>query len=202
MFLWVASSTLRQTGPFRNAIVSIDIPGFSSPSIGLDTPLELLSACHDRMARQCATLRRLAVHVAAHGADATAQTAAASVLRYFDTAAVLHHRDEESDLFPALIESMAGSDARCLHGMIECLIQEHRQIEALWDGLRDELVAVSAGRLAQLEESRVEEFCARYAAHIQREEDELLPMAARLLDSAALSELSAAMRHRRGGGAS
>ena len=180
----------------------VNIPGFSSPAAGLDEPLELLSACHDRIARQCTTLKRLTAHVAHHGADAVAQTAAASVSRYFDTAALLHHRDEEDDLFPALIESMAGSDAVCLHAMVDGLTQEHRQLETLWHRLQEPLAALSAGQSANLDSSLVERFCAMYAAHIQREEDELLPMAGRLLDDAALSDMSRAMRARRGGGAS
>jgi len=181
--------------------MAVDIPGFSSPAAGPDAPLALLSACHDRMGRQCATLRRLAAHVATHGPDAAAQTAAASVLRYFDTAAVHHHRDEEDDLFPALIESMAGSDAYCLHALVDGLTQEHRQLEAAWRRLHGPLQAVSEGRAGELDAARVDDFCAQYAAHIQREEDELLPMAARLLDDHALADIGQGMRARRGGAA-
>ena len=90
------------------------IPGFSAPSAGFEAPLEMLSACHFRIERQCATLRRLVPHLATHGADTEARTAAANVMRYFDTSAKHHHADEEEDLFPALIESMAGSDPVCL----------------------------------------------------------------------------------------
>jgi len=179
--------------------MAVGIPGFSSPAAGPEAPLELLSACHERMGRQCATLRRLAVHLTAHGADAAARTAAASVLRYFDTAAVHHHRDEEEDLFPALIESMAGSDAFCLHALVDGLTQEHRQLEAAWRGLHGALQAVGEGQPADLDAGRVEAFYDLYAAHIQREEDELLPMAARLLDDHALADISRGMRARRGG---
>lgn len=175
------------------------ILGFSSPAAGTDTPLDLLSACHDRIGRQCATLRRLAAHVAGQGSDPVAQTAAASVLRYFDTAAVLHHQDEEADLFPALLQSMAGSDAVCLHAMTEGLAAEHRQLERTWRLLREALSAIAEGRDAVLDEARVADFAALYAAHIQREEDELLPMAARLLDDQAIADIGAAMRTRRGG---
>jgi len=181
--------------------MAVDIPGFSSPAAGPDAPLELLSACHDRMGRQCATLKRLAAHVAEHGADTAAQTAAASVLRYFDTAAVHHHSDEEEDLFPALIESMAGSDAVCLHALVDGLTQEHRQLEAAWRRLHGPLEALGAGQPADLDPARVQAFCDQYAAHIQREEDELLPMAARLLDDRVLADIGHAMRDRRGGGA-
>jgi len=179
--------------------MAVGIPGFSSPAVGPEAPLALLSACHERVGRQCATLRRLTAHVAEHGADAAAQAAAGSVLRYFDTAAVHHHSDEEEDLFPALIESMAGSDAYCLHALVDGLTQEHRQLEAAWRGLHGPLQAVSAGQPADLDADRVDAFCNLYAAHIQREEDELLPMAARLLDDHALADMSRAMRARRGG---
>jgi hypothetical protein len=75
----------------------------------------MISACHGRVG-QCATLRRLVP--GEQGADQEARTAATNVMRYFDTAAKQHHADEEED-FPALIESMAGSDAVCLREMIE-----------------------------------------------------------------------------------
>ncbi|MCD0501800.1 hemerythrin domain-containing protein [Bordetella petrii] len=181
--------------------MAVNFPGFSSPAAGPDAPLDLLSACHERMGRQCATLKRLAAHVAAHGADAAAQTAAASVLRYFDTAAVHHHSDEEEDLFPALIESMAGSDAVCLHALVDGLTREHRQLEAAWRRLHGPLQAVEDGRSAELDAAQVDAFCALYATHIQREEEELLPMAARLLSDQALGDIGQAMRARRGGAA-
>lgn len=170
--------------------------------MGFGTPLALLSACHDRIARQCATFQRLAAYVTQHGSDSSAQTAAASLLRYFDTAAVLHHRDEEEDLFPALIESMAGSDAACIHALVNRLTQEHRRLEVGWQELRIALVAVSAGQPAELNHTLVDAFCACYATHIRCEEDELLPIAARLLDDAVLLDMSLAMQSRRGGGAS
>ena len=104
-------------GPTRKefaAAMSINLPGHTPPPVGFEAPLEMLSACHARIEQQCATLQRLVPHVASHGADTQARSAAAGVMRYFDTAAVDHHADEEVDLFPALIEAMAGSDAVCL----------------------------------------------------------------------------------------
>ncbi len=108
--------------------MSIDIAGQgrSLPVGGFEAPLEMLSACHGRIERQCATLRRLVPHLASHGADEGARTAAANVMRYFDTAAKHHHEDEEKDLFPALIESVAGSDPVCLREMTQAFMAEHR----------------------------------------------------------------------------
>ena len=86
---------------------SLSLPGFSSPAAGPEDPLAMLSACHERVERQCRTLTRLLPHLAQHGADAQAREAGQAVLRYFDEAAPNHHADEEDDL-QAL---MAGADA-------------------------------------------------------------------------------------------
>ena len=72
-------------------------------AVGFEVPLEMVVACHLRVAQQCATLQRLAPHVPAQGADADARSAALGVMRHFDTAARGHHADEEVDLFPALL---------------------------------------------------------------------------------------------------
>lgn len=181
--------------------MAVSFPGGPAPAPGADDPLALLSACHGRIARQCATLARLAAHLPEHGSDAVAQTAAASVSRYFETAAAHHHEDEEDDLFPALIESMAGSDAGCLHALVQGLLMEHRQLAALWEPLRHTLSEIAAGRPAALPPQQVQAFTDAYAAHIRREEDELLPMAARLISDDTLAGIGQAMKARRGGDA-
>ncbi len=158
----------------------------------------MLSACHGRIATQCATLRRLVPHLLAHGVDDEARAAATRVMRYFDTAARHHHADEEDDLFPALIESMAGSDAICLREMIDCLKADHRALEACWRQLRGLLASIAAGAQVSLVADDVEALAVRYEGHIEREEKELLPMAARLLSDDDLARVGRAMRERRG----
>ena len=173
-------------------------PGHSAPSAGFEVPLEMLSACHHRVERQCSTLRRLVPHLAAHGGDADARSAAAAVLRYFDTAAPDHHADEETDLFPALIESMAGSDAVCIRELVTALTADHRQLELHWRRLRPLLQAIAAGQSQPLRVADVDPLLSLYAQHIAREDAELLPLAARLLDDTALATVGRAMRERRG----
>ena len=178
--------------------MNIGLPGHTAPGGGFEVPLEMISACHHRVEKQCATLRRLVPHLAQHGADADARSAATAVMRYFDTAAKDHHADEETDLFPALIESMAGSDAVCLRELIDALVADHRALEAHWRPLRARLQAIAAGEAARLASDDVEPLIALYERHIAREEKELLPMAARLLSDAALEDVGRAMRERRG----
>jgi len=179
--------------------VNADPARWADPAPGLEVPLEMLAACHGRIESQCATLRRLVPHLAAYGADAQARTAAANVMRYFDTAAGHHHADEEQDLFPALIESMAGSDAVCLREMIQGLTADHRALEAAWLSLRRVLERIAAGESAPLAADDVEAMIGLYERHIEREESELLPMAARLLSEDELARIGRAMRARREG---
>ncbi len=176
----------------------MQVPGHSAPAVGFEVPLEMLAACHGRVLHQCATLRRLVPHLAKHGADDDARIAAAAVLRYFDTAAKDHHADEETDLFPALIASIAGSDAVCIRALVQALTADHRALECHWQRLRLVLQQIAAGTAPPLAAADVEPFIALYAQHIAHEDRELLPMAARLLGDEALDSVGRAMRERRG----
>lgn len=183
---------------YHGAMSSTPFPGFSSPGASTEAPLEMLAACHGRVHKQCDTLGRLAAHLPTHGSDAAAQQAATAVMRYFDTAARDHHADEEEDLFPALLEAMAGSDAVCLRELTDGLRAEHRVLEGRWAALREVLARVARGQPVALPPSDVQAFVAAYAAHIEKEDTELLPMATRLLSDADITRVGTAMRVRRG----
>lgn len=173
-------------------------PGFTTPGASTEAPLEMLAACHHRIERQCDTLKRLSAHLRQHGSDTQARSAAANIMRYFDTSALQHHADEEQDLFPALMESMAGSDAVCIRELTEGLSADHRRLEAMWARLKPILKQVAAGEPALLPEEQAESFASCYARHMKLEEDELLPMAARLLADGDITRIGRAMRERRG----
>ena len=177
---------------------TLSFPGFSSPAAGPELPLDMLAACHTRVEKQCRTLERLQAHLGTHGSDTAAQEAAHAVLRYFNSAAKHHHEDEEDNLFPALLEAMAGSDAVCIRELTEALEADHRVLEQRWAAMRVKLQAIRQGQAEVLSEKEVEAFTGGYRAHILREDTELLPMAQRLLGEQALREISQAMRERRG----
>lgn len=176
---------------------SMTFPGFTSPAAGPDAPLDMLSACHTRVEKQCQTLERLQIHLTKHSSDLEAQEAAATIMRYFDTAARHHHEDEEQDLFPALLEAMAGSDPVCIRQLTTQLIAEHRQLEGVWLKMRLQLQSITKGESVLLDPTCVETFTEGYRLHIHREEHELLPMAARLLTPQSLKSLGEAMLERR-----
>ena len=159
-----ASPSLPWRAPRPTPAMPIPLPGHHAPAAGFEVPLEMLAACHGRVQAQCSTLARLLPHVAAHGADRAAQEAATAVTRYFDTAAVHHHADEERDLFPALLEAMAGSDAVCIRNLTRALAAEHRLLEARWQRLRAALAPLAAGDASALTPALVQDFAALYAA--------------------------------------
>ncbi len=177
-----------------------NFPGFSSPSASTEAPLEMLAACHGRVEQQCRTLLRLPPHLQAHGANLSARQAARAVMRYFDTAAQDHHADEEQDLFPALLSVAMESaeEAQRLRDLTQALVADHQRIGGLWRELRQALAAVAEAQAIELPLGQVQEFVAAYRRHIEREEDELLPLAARLLSQADIGRIGAAMRQRRG----
>jgi hemerythrin-like domain-containing protein len=178
--------------------MSTAFPGFPAPAASTEVPLEMLASCHLRIQKMCATLARLAPHLLEHGSDEQARQAAGNIMRYFDTAAAHHHADEEVDLFPALLESMAGSDAVCIREMTDHLTSQHRTLEAAWARLRKSLELVANGRPITLPPEEVASFVETYEQHMKYEEDELLPMADRLLSPADITRIGLAMRARRG----
>lgn len=175
-----------------------DMPGQPAPAVAFEGPLEMLSAAHSQVETQCATLRRLVAGLAEVGADCEAREAAAAVMRGFDACAVHHHADEEVDLFPALIEAMAGSDAVCLRELTALLTAEHRELEQRWHALRGRLEQVALGHAVVLPGDEVHGFIDLCERHLAREEAELLPMAGRLISDAELDRIAWAMRTRRG----
>lgn len=192
------------------------IPGFRPLPDDAD-PLGQLDACHDRMQRQLKTLQRLLERQADAGrasVDDEVRAAAAAVRKYFDEAAPRHHRDEEKDLFPAVIEAMAGSDAVCIKGIVQRLSAEHGQLEQAWQALRPTLVALaepaevasedscegsdeSGGSPWLLDAGQVDRFIAVHRSHLAIEDDELMPMARRLLSDDQIAQIGRAMRSRR-----
>lgn len=170
---------------------------FAKPAPGFDAPLELLTACHERIQAQCATLQKLALHLRAHGADEQARQAARAVRRYFDVAGKYHHQDEEQDLFPVLRRIAERERAAELLSLLDQLTAEHRLMEQRWAVLRPLLLDIENGRAAPLSAAVVEQFTALYADHIRREEQELFSKASALLDEAQQRELGRTMAARR-----
>ncbi|MGF6182451.1 pyridoxamine 5'-phosphate oxidase [Massilia sp. UYP32] len=163
-----------------------------------DQPIAVLKHCHGRIRKQLATLEKLLEHLPQHGADDQARQAASAVLRYFDKAAHLHHDDEEQDLIPMLRATAQGDDAAILQALAPTILQDHKDMDALWQDLHEQLTAIAEGTGTVLSESQVRRFVASYTSHMEREESNIAPMALRLFSPEQMARLGQAMQLRRG----
>ena len=161
-------------------------------------PIAVLKHCHGRIRKQLATLEKLLEHLPRHGADEQARQAAGAVLRYFDKAAHLHHDDEEQDLIPMLRATARGEDAAILQALAPTILQDHKDMDALWQDLHEQLTAIAEGTGSVLSESQVRRFVASYTSHMEREESTMAPMAMRLFSPEQMAQLGQAMQLRRG----
>jgi hemerythrin-like domain-containing protein len=177
--------------------MNIKVPGFTSPTAGLDQPLEILEACHERVINHCEILQKLSNHLQKVGVDDQAKLASKNLLRYFESAAKNHHEDEEKNLFPMLQESMAGSDAICINQIIIRLRNEHQILEKIWQEIKRPLELIASGKEAVINQSNIRLLAKTYEQHITLEEDELFPMAKRLLNEEQLKVMSHDMTQRR-----
>lgn len=165
----------------------------STPAPGFDDPLGVLRACHRRIEKQLATLARLRGHLPQHGADAQAAGAATAIMRYFDTAAVHHHEDEEASLFPRLLAVRPD-----LADVAHRLEREHVTMAQRYAALRERLAAIEAQTSAELPDAVADGFAAAYTSHIALEEGQLFAQADGALDAATLATIGAEMASRRG----
>lgn len=157
-----------------------------------DDPIGLLTACHDNIRRFCALSLKLDTHVSQKGVDQEAALAATNILRYFDTAAPLHHTDEEEDLFPSLL---ALNDPK-LSQNLKQIEAEHAELAVLWGSVRPWLQAI-ADYATPVRPPSLITFAHDYPAHAAREETLLYP-AAQLLPADTLAQLGRNMSKRRG----
>lgn len=167
------------------------------PVPSFDEPIELLDACHERMAAQLETLHRLAAWLPEHGADDQARQAARAILRYFRTAAVHHHKDEEADVFPRLLERVGPDDRRRAQELVDSLLADHQALYQAWERLKTRLEAIESGASAELPDREAQLFALQYRNHIACEEAMLFPLLKRYFTPADLAELGARMSARR-----
>ena len=168
------------------------------PAPDFDQPIAVLKHCHEKIRKQLKTLEKLSTHLPEFGANLDAKQGAIAILRYFNEAAPKHHADEEDDLMPMLQSTATGEDAIRLHALMPEILQELRQMEALWENLAQHLRQISEGDNVELSDDAVKQFVRLYTLHMEKEEANIAPMAKKLFSAAQMAQLGQAMRSRRG----
>jgi len=162
-----------------------------------DTPLTNFSQCHVGITRQ---LQVLAGLPALLEPAAQARRIARETVAFFRGAVQEHHAEEERELFPAVLASAKrGAEREQVQVLIDRLVAEHRQIEAMWSRLEPGLQAVAKGRDSDLDAAAVQRLVETYSGHARYEEQEFLPLSQTILgrDSNHMAALgmSLHMRH-------
>ena len=178
----------------------VDIPGHRAPAVGLDSPFEMLQACHERVNQSLALMQRLQLYLREKGLDGDARQAARDVMRYFDMAAPLHHQDEELHVFPPLLQGLDAS----LHTVIHQLMDDHRVMETRWATARAALNRIAECDISDWTALTPEQtqaltgFASLYARHIADEEEVVSPAARACMAPTAVEGMSQDMMRRRG----
>lgn len=186
-----------------SAVIPVSLPGWSAPAAGFDDPFAMLAACHDRVQRSLALLRRLVEHLQSSGLDADARTAAHDVWRYFELAAPAHHLDEEHHVLPRL----RASGDPWLAALAQRIENDHREIEAIWHRLgpllcevheaTSEVATAAATTLAQRLRREADAFIELHERHIPLEDRLAFPSARERMSPAERDAMGAEMAQRR-----
>jgi hemerythrin-like domain-containing protein len=164
-------------------------------------PLGLLSDCHRRIEGFLDVLIEVAKQAGGGALNEDQRHALEVALRYFREAAPKHTRDEEESLFPRMLAS-ADQRARSAMALLDELHNDHTladashaEVETLASQWLSEgtLSAQSVGRLREL----LYKLRDTYQRHIAIEDQEVFPLAGKILSSTELATIGREMASRR-----
>jgi hemerythrin-like domain-containing protein len=173
----------------------------AKPEHGFDEPLGLLSDCHRRIEHFLAMIGTVLERSSEGRFPLTPEERQALevALKYFEVAAPRHTQDEEQSLFPRLRASHQPEALAALSRM-DALEHDHERADAMHAEVHRicrmwlDTHTPPEPELDQL----LHELRGLYAQHIQLEDSELFPLAARLLTDHQLSQIGQEMAQRRG----
>lgn len=165
-------------------------------------PLGLLSDCHRRIENFLGVLIRVCDAAKGRSFDLDERSALEKALTYFRDSAPKHTADEEESLFPRLHARTFDHPDDSLMTHLVVLEQDH-EAAARDHQIVDSLVTrwLNSGSLSAPESLELSETLARlaemYQRHIALEDQQLFPLAARLLRHDELSAVGCEMADRR-----
>lgn len=143
--------------------------------------LEVLDQMHQRILKALADLQQLADRIERDGSDHAARSEARELCAFFQAHARQHHENEESQVFPELLDS---GDAE-LVGHVRRLQQDHGWLEVDWAEIEPMLDGFAEGIGTDVESLRVAVgvYADLYRDHIALEEAVVYPRARQLKQS-------------------
>lgn len=151
----------------------------TTPAAPGNAPIRNFSQCHVGIVSQLQQLDRLPPLLEP---VREARRIAADTLRFFRTVVYDHHKEEERELFPAVLASARkGEEHDQVQGITDRLTREHRSIEARWEKMEPALKSVAKGGDADLDGAAVAALVSDYLAHARYEEEAFLPLSEEIL---------------------
>lgn len=154
--------------------------------------LDNLLASHQKTRFYCELLIKLEMYARINDIDEEIKREAAYIVDYFSVIDKKFQEIKEQILFPALIEAMMGSDARCIRALIEAQKRVHRHICLIWNALQVDFIGMSNGESNVPPLEKIHQFRSLYDDLIRLEEKELFPLASRVLSDSDLNQLNQA----------
>lgn len=145
----------------------------------VEEPLESFANCHQGIISKLDAFGELPALL---GPVARACALAQQTTDFFRGTVFDHHREEEKDLFPAVLEAAnAGAERTKVKRMVDALVAEHREIESIWRKLEPAVEQLAKGRLAEVDGTALANLVQQYHRHAQLEEERFLPLAHEIL---------------------
>ena len=170
----------------------------AKPDSGFDDPFGMLEDCHRRIKRFLHSLCTVATQASGRSLNEEESAAVSAALHYFQEGGRRHNADEEESLFPRLRAARA-KDAQT---NLAHLVDDHRSTEQLHREM--EVIFrkwINASTLSISEQntllSATAELQRIYTAHIDLEESTVFPLAAQVLDQAAIAAIGSEFQARR-----
>jgi hypothetical protein len=165
----------------------------------MNQPLNNFSQCH---ARFLTALSEFGELPALLSPIQRARQIASDMIRLFGVDAQQHHREEERELFPAVLAaSQDGEERERVQVLINALTREHHDIESQWQTLAPHLHKLAQGEVSDVDPEAIRQLVSQYKAHARFEEMEFLPLSEKILTRSsahmAALGLSLHMRHQR-----
>jgi hemerythrin-like domain-containing protein len=146
---------------------------------GDDAPVQGFAHCHESIVAQ---LRQLEQLPALAEAAAAARRIAKATEDFYREVVLIHHSEEEQELFSAVLASAErGAERERVQAIVTRLTQDHRHIESLWRTIEPAVRDVARGHDATLDAPQLARFVADYRTHAQYEEEVFLPLSSTIL---------------------
>ncbi len=154
----------------------------SSQSAGpsdMEAPLEDFSHCHAGILKHLNQFEELPSLIEP---GRRLRQIAEEFAYFFREVVFEHHREEEQELFTAVLASAReGPERERVQQMVKRLTDEHRDVEAKWDRLQPKVKKLIKGELVDLDPKLISDLVAQYKAHASYEEEEFLPLSQEIL---------------------